>query len=70
MTLMESLAWAVVELESARPDMVAVRKVLDMAVMAAATLDTKHQVGQKNLFRMAQVCGVDDDLTGGTKWKI
>jgi hypothetical protein len=67
--LIESLAWAVVELQSPKPDMGRVREVLEKSLQAAATLDLKHQMTTANVVRMALVAGLDDDLRGGTPWK-
>lgn len=57
MTLIEALGWAVVELHNPKPDMEALRAVVNLAYEAAAHLDLKHEVAKDNFVRLARATG-------------
>lgn len=53
--LVETLAWALVELDSKKPDISSIRVALQNAVNSAAVMGVKQEVNTQQLVRLAAV---------------
>lgn len=67
MNFIDTIAWAVVELNSPKPKLDDIKKALEQALQDAARLELEKDSLHNSLIRVAQVTGVDGALTASTR---